>query len=89
MNFNIIPAGNAKERQNMGLLKKRISVFLMQAPVELKLSGSSFVGGHLSGGPACYYYIRATFMDTQILHRRGFDAHVPAYLTARCILSVL
>jgi len=50
----------------------------MQACVKQKLSGSSFVGGHLSGIPAYFNDSRLTFMDIQILHWRGFDTHVPA-----------
>jgi hypothetical protein len=51
----------------------------MQAFAQQKLSGSSFVGGYVSGIPAHFQSIRSTVMNTQILHWRGFDAHVPAY----------
>jgi hypothetical protein len=54
----------------------------MQPCVEQKLSGSSFVGGYLSGIPAYFDVSRLTVIDTRILHWRGFDAHVPAYSPA-------
>jgi hypothetical protein len=46
------------------LAPKCIPVFLMQARVEQKLSGSSFVGGYLSGISAHHSSIRLTVIDT-------------------------
>jgi hypothetical protein len=69
--------------------KKCISVFLMQACVEQKLSGSSFVGGYLYGITKYFDVSRLTVIDTQILHWRGFDAHVPAcFSPVKCIFGV-
>jgi len=53
-----------------------------------KRSGSSFVSGYLSVIPASFDSIRLTAIDTQILHWRGFDAHVPACFPVKCILVV-
>ena len=50
-----------------------------------ELSGSSFVGGHLSGIPAYFDVSRLTVIDTRILHRRCFDTHVPACFPVKCI----
>jgi len=52
---------------------------LMQARVQQKLSGSSFVGGYISG-ISTGHSARLTVINTQILHWRGFDARVPACL---------
>jgi hypothetical protein len=46
--------------------------------MQQKLSGSSFVGGYLSGIHAHFDSIRLTVIDTQILRWRGFDEHMPA-----------
>jgi hypothetical protein len=56
--------------------------------VEQKRSSSSFVGGYLSRIPAHFDYSRLTVIDTQILHWKGFDAHVPACLPIKCIFRV-
>ncbi len=60
----------------------------MQAYVEQKLSGSSFVGGYSSCIPAHFDVTRLTVIITQILHRRGFDVHVPAWFPVKCILGI-
>jgi hypothetical protein len=39
----------------------------------------------LSGIPAYFDFIRLTIMDTQILHRSGFDTHVPACFPVKYI----
>jgi hypothetical protein len=47
----------------------------VQAYVQQKHPGSSFVCGYLSGVPAYFYVSRLTVIDTQSLRWRGFDAH--------------
>jgi hypothetical protein len=73
---------------NKVLSKKCISIFLMQAYVEQKLSGSSFVGAYSSGIPAYLDFSRLTVIDTQILRWRGFDAHVPACFPVKYIFRI-
>jgi hypothetical protein len=50
----------------------------VQAYLEQKLSGSFFAGGCSSGIPADLVFSRLIVLNTEILHRRGFDKHVPA-----------
>jgi len=50
----------------------------MQACVEQKRSGSSYVGGYSSRISAYFDVSRLTVIDTQILRWRDFDSHMPA-----------
>jgi hypothetical protein len=63
-------------------------LFLMQAYVKQKLSGSSFVGSSSSGNSTHFNLSRLTVIETQILHWSGFDAHVPAFFKVKYILGL-
>jgi hypothetical protein len=58
----------------------------MQACVEQKHSDSSFVGAYSSNVAAHVDLIR--FINTQILHWRGFDTHVPACFSGKCTFGL-
>jgi hypothetical protein len=60
----------------------------MQARVQQKHSGSSFVGDHSSDIAAYFDFIRLIVIHTQILHWRDFDAHVPACFRGKSIFGL-
>ena len=75
--------GGAETFKSRILIREKHSIFLMQACVEQKLPGRSFVGGYSSDISLNLDLSRRTVTDSRILHWRGFDTHTPACFEIR------
>ena len=80
--------GGAETFKSRILIREKHSIFLMQACVEQKLPGRSFVGGYSSDISLNLDLSRRTVTDSRILHWRGFDAHVLTCFPVKCIFGV-